>query len=210
MADAKTALMVRTRSDDETYVTFQWAEAVKECFLANGWRICDFAIDDAIRTKVEDALNEGKSSVFIFYGHGLPAEMLSQYVISVIDHNNLNLLTDHIVYAVACWTSKTLGKASEGVVRCYLGYKDRVFVWLDEPYAEHLGRCVNKGIRAMLKTPGCTIEDAKEHIIAEYNYWIDYYVLGDGASGSESFRFASILRHNRDALSLTGAKTAAL
>jgi len=212
MADSKTVLMVRTRLGvtDTTYVTFQWAEAVREYLQENGWQVCDLAADDAIRAKVEDVLNEGGSSVFIFYGHGLPKEMLGQHVISVIASDNLNLLTNQVVYVVACWTSRILGKASEGVARCYLGYKDRVFVWLNEPYAEHMGRCVNKGIRAMLKTPGCTIEDAKEHIIAEYNYWIDYYAIGDGASDPQSFRFAAKLRHNRDALSLTGIRTTTL
>lgn len=136
--------------------------------------------------------------------------MLSDKRMAGIDPDNLNLLTDQIVYAATCWTSRILGKVSEGVARCYLGYKDRVFVWIDEPYAEHMGRCVNKGIMTMLKTPGCTIESAKEHIIAEYDYWIDYYVFGDGASDLRSIRFAAVLRHNRDALSLTGDKEATL
>ncbi len=104
MQDAGRALLVRTRltESDATNVSYRWAGTVKEHFESKKWMVRDLAADDAVRTKVEEALKE------------------------------------------------------------------------------------------------------------EYNYWIDYYILGDGGAGPESFRFAAALRHNRDALTLLGDKSATL
>lgn len=63
----------------------------------------------------------------------------------------------------------------------------------------------------MLDTPDCTIEEARQHIIDEYNLWIDYFAIGIGASGLHSALFANALRSNRDSLAqVFGDKTATL
>lgn len=208
MSNSK-AMLVRTRLDpsDATQISYAWAESVKNYFQSKDWQIHELSADDAVRAKVEDALIKTGSCVFLFYGHGRPKKMKGQGVIPIIDPDNLKLLSDQICYIVACWTAQELGKEAVKFARCYLGYNNEVKVWLDEPYADHLGKCVNKGIKAMLDIQGCTIEQAEQHIIDEYNYWIDYYVIGDGASDTQSFRFAAILRHNRDALLLMGDRS---
>jgi hypothetical protein len=216
MSNSKTVLIVRTRLPredpqipDATEYSYRWAEAVKQHFEANGWRVLDLAVDDAIRAKVEDYLQPPESYVFLFYGHGWD-KMSGQDGIGVIDCANLHLLKAQKVYIVACWTAQTLGSAAAKFVRCYLGYDDEVIVWFDEPYAAHLESCVNKGILTMLDTPDCTIEQARQLIIDEYNHWIDYFKFGEGELFRWSFAFAADLRHNRDALQLFGDGTATL
>ncbi len=78
MSDSKTVILVRTKSDradDPTRASYQWAESVKACFQEKNWQMYDFAIDDAIRTKVEEGLKNIGSNVFLFYGHGQPEAM---------------------------------------------------------------------------------------------------------------------------------------
>ena len=75
MSNDKTVLLVRTRlpsPDDATQISYRWAETVKQHFEANGWRVLDLNVDDAVRAKVEDCLRSPKSYVILFYGHGRP------------------------------------------------------------------------------------------------------------------------------------------
>lgn len=202
MSDSKAAMLVRTRLDitDPTQASYQWAESVKGCFQNKGWQVYDFAVDDAIRAKVEQELKNIVSSVFLFYGHGQPDAMESQFLIPIIDSDNIYLLKNKIVYTVSCWTAKVLGTKAAEFARCYLGYKRNIEVWITEPYIVHLGKCVNKGIKSMINNPSCTIEKAREYIVDEYDYQIDYYTIGDGAFDAETALFAAHLRYNRDAL----------
>jgi len=201
MSNSKTVLLVRTRLPwpDETRISYRWAEAAKREFEVNGWQVIDLASDDAVRANVEKLLQAAESDVFLFYGHGEPDRMIGQDIMALIDLANLHLLKDQKVYVVACWTAEVLGKKAANVARCYLGYEDEIFVW-SQPYAAYLENCVNKGILAMLYIPDCTIEQARHHIIDEYNHWIDHFAVGAGVFDPFSIGFAAVLRRNRDAL----------
>ncbi len=203
MTASNKAMLVRTMlgKSDATRVSYDWAESAKKYMASKDFEVEDFARDNAVRNSIETALKNGALGLFLFYGHGEPDKMLSQAVIPVIDLDNVHLLQNKIVYVVACWTAKTLGKASEKYVRVYLGYKDEVVVWFDPPYKDHLEKCVNMGIRSMMEDADRTIGQARRRIIDEYDHWIDYYTIGDGATDSMSISFAADLRHNRDALS---------
>ena len=200
MPEARTVMLVRTRSDPATHISYRWAEAVRQHFEANGWLVLDLALENAIRSKVAEALQSSESCLFLFYGHGAPEEMVGQDGISVVNIHNVDLLKHQKVYVVACWTARRLGRKAEGIARCYLGYDREVMVWLQSPYADHLGTCVNRGILGMLNTPGFSIGEARQQVIEEYTRWIDYFATGEGALGPSAFEFAAELRHNRDAL----------
>lgn len=183
-----------------TRISYQWAEAVKKDFEANGWQVLDLAVDDAVRSNAEKLLQNSESIVFLFYGHGRSDQMLGQDKVALIDLTNLNLLKNRKAYIVACKTAKVLGRAAENISRFYLGYKECIRVYLLQPYAACLGNCINKGILAMLNTPDRTIEQARQFIVDEYNHWIDYYSVGAGAFDYFSTSFAAALRYNRDSL----------
>ena len=202
MPNPKTVLLIRTRLPlpDPTQISYRWAEAVKQHFEANGWQVFDLAMDDAVRENVEELLHSRESNVFLFYGHGLPAQMVGQDGIALINLANLHLLKNQKVYVFACWTAQILGSAAANIARYYLGYDKEVIVWFEPPYATHLENCVNKGILTMLDTPSCTIEQARQHIIDEYEHWIDHFTVGAGALDLRSVDFAADLVDNRDAL----------
>jgi hypothetical protein len=212
MSNSKTVLLVRTRlpwPDDTTQISCRWAEAVRQSFEANGWRVIDLGIDDAVRANVEKLLEAAQSSVFLFYGHGKPDRMIGQDKNALIDLDNCHILKKQKVYVVACWTAEVLGRESADIARCYLGYEREIFVG-SEAYVAYLEKCVNKGILAMLDTPCCTIERARQHIIEEYDYWIEYFTVGAGASTLSVF-FAVALLHNHGALAqVFGDRTATL
>ncbi|MBM3237437.1 hypothetical protein FJZ31_14200 [Candidatus Poribacteria bacterium] len=74
MSKDKTVLLVRTRlprqapkRPDATEYSYRWAESVKQHFEANGWRVLDLAVEDAIRENVENLLQSPESYVFLFF-----------------------------------------------------------------------------------------------------------------------------------------------
>ncbi len=209
MANGKTMILVRPRGGqpypDPTRSTYPWASLIKEQFEAQGWRVCDLGENLAVTTQVESTLQTVDSTVFVFYGHGSEDGMEGQNGEPLIHLGNVNLLKDKIVYTVACWTAKMLGKTAVPFVRCYCGYDDEVILRLDNFYLKKLGECVNVGLFEMLD--GNTIEQARQRIVAEYTHWIDYFT-GEGNMGLLSARFAANFRQNRDALRLLGDTTA--
>jgi hypothetical protein len=194
----KTAVLIRTLHPlpDPTELSHAWAEIIKQELKANNWQIIDLSADNVTASQVKSALQDTKSEVMIFYGHGSPSSMIAQNIEeAIIDLNNISLLKDKKVYVMACWTVQKLGKEAEKIADCYLGYDKEVFVWFE--YSDCFGECVNQGIVEMLKNSMCSFEEAKQHIIAKYNYWIDYFY-------DKNFALAADLRHNRDALRLLG------
>jgi hypothetical protein len=213
MSNTRTILLVRTRlknPNDATKVSFRWAESVKQEFEGKGWQVIDLALNNALRPKVEEALRESQSALFLFYGHGLQDSMKGQDGMPVINLDNRDLLKDKKVYVVACWTAKQLGPALQSIARCYLGYDNTLKVALNYPYSEHFEKCVNKGILEMLNAPNCSIKQARQHIYDEYSHWIDHFSIGAGSSGLLSTLFAASLRHNRDTLQIFGDMSARL
>ena len=68
---------------------------------------------------------------------------------------------------------------------------------------------MNKGILAMLDSPDCTIEQARQHIMDEYDHWIRYFARTEASI--PDVIYAAALRHNHDALApVFGDKTATL
>jgi len=121
MSNPKTALLVRTRLPwpNETQISYVWAEAVKQSFEENGWRLTDIAADSAVRMHIESLLQTSETTVFLFYGHGKPDRMIGQDGNTLIDLLNISLLKDRRAYVVACGTAKVLGSEAD---------KDRSFL----------------------------------------------------------------------------------
>lgn len=108
MSNPKIALLVRPclpSADDPTQASYLLAQAVKERFEENNWRVIDIAADDAIRANVEEHLQNSESVVFLFYGHGEVDRMVGQDGNALIDLSNCHMLKGQRVHVVACWTS---------------------------------------------------------------------------------------------------------
>ncbi len=209
----KTAVLIRTLHPlpDPTELSYAWADTVKQQFDANGWQLIDLAANDAIASQVNSTLQNTQGGVVMFYGHGFPSCMIGQnWEESVINLEDVTLLKNQKVYVMACWTAQQLGQEADKIARCYLGYDHEVIAWLNPPYSDHIGECVNKGILELLNTVDCTFKQARQQIMAEYDRWIDYFTHGEGATDTESVGFAADLRHNRDALRLLGDAQATL
>jgi len=211
MSNSKIALLVRTclpLPDDPTQTSYLLAQAVKERFEENNWHVIDIAADNAIRANVEKHLQNSESVVFLFYGHGEEYRMIGQDEKALIDLDNCHILKSQKVHVVACLTSEELGREVEDTVRYYLGYERRISVG-SEAYSLYSEKCLNSGIMAMLDSPDCSIEQARQHTVDEYEHWIEYFSRIE-ASMNDMF-FAADLNRNLSALAqVFGDKTATL
>lgn len=127
MSNPKIALLVRTclpSTDDSTQTSYLLAQAVKERFEENNWRVIDIAADDAIRANVEKHLQNSGSVVFLFYGHGQEDRMIGQDGNALIDLDNCHKLKNQRVHVVACWTAEELGREVENTVAIIWAMKD--------------------------------------------------------------------------------------
>ncbi len=63
MSEVKTVILIRTRhpSDSATECSYEWSEVVKQQFKTSNWQIIDLAIDNAIASRVESALQNAKN-----------------------------------------------------------------------------------------------------------------------------------------------------
>ena len=212
MPKTKIALLVRTclpSTDDSTQTSYLLAQAVKERFEENDWRVIDIAADDAIRANVEKHLQNSGSVVFLFYGHGKEDRMIGQDGNALIDLDNCHILKNQRVHVAACWTAEELGREVENTVRYYLGYERWISIG-SETYALYSEKCLNRGIMAMLDSPDCSIEQARQHTVGEYEHWIEPFSLGTEASINDII-FAAELNHNLGALArVLGDKNATL
>lgn len=105
MSDMKTAVLIRTRhpSDPATECSYEWSEAVKQQLEIIGKSLIQ---QYAITSQVESTLQNAKSDVVIFYGHGLPDCMMGQNEKAVINLDNVTLLKNQKNYVVACLTAQ--------------------------------------------------------------------------------------------------------
>ncbi|OQX08792.1 MAG: hypothetical protein BWK80_47725 [Desulfobacteraceae bacterium IS3] len=198
MGKDKTVILVRTRQDEQTVFSYDWAEAIKQAFLEQGWMVQDCSEAKALRAKVEKSLTES-GTVFMFYGHGLPDRLIGQNNQPVCDLSNSSLFKDYAVYVMACHSAKILGPAMiKDGASCYFGYADEIMI--DFQHSDDIGICINSGLLEWIKNPQFSAVQIRHIIFAKYNQWIDFH----SDIGGQHALFAADLRHNRDALKLLG------
>jgi hypothetical protein len=196
----KILVLVRTQLDAATKISYAWAEIIKNTFQNNNWLVLELSGDDAVRSKVENLLEDHGDIVFAFYGHGSPNELFGQDRTSIVNIGNFHLLSRKTVYAVACHSAKELGLRSSRFSCSYLGYEDALRISLFDSHRGSLGECVNRGLLAMSNGEECTIDEAHKLILDEYNYWIAHFTRLGGVINR--LVAITILSHNRDCLRL--------
>nr|VFJ59672.1 MAG: hypothetical protein BECKFW1821A_GA0114235_10939 [Candidatus Kentron sp. FW] len=217
MSMKKQVILVRTRPKDDniTAHTHAWSEGVRQLFQESGWTVTDCSMEKATRESVEAALQAQPGSLFVFYGHGQVDHLEGQDNDAVCDLKNADLLGKRRVYVMARHSVTELGEAAveKHDALVYLGYAGFVHGhWGNRKDKEYggamyaLGECVNSGLRAWLGKPASTAEEIKRKMKKAYEYWIDYYMEIDDIDYLVATRFASVLRHNREALDVLGNK----
>jgi hypothetical protein len=123
-------VVVRPKFDPATTVLFEWTRNFMLDYKNKGYNdeIKDFAEGAANTQNVVaylGSLTDRSDTLFIHFDHGVFDKLFGQDKSVIVDKRSAAILKDLVVYAFACESARTLGKAAvEAGARCYIGYKD--------------------------------------------------------------------------------------
>nr|NIM45686.1 hypothetical protein [Nitrososphaeria archaeon] len=122
--------------DSVTEYSSRWNGEIMDYIREKGVSIESLLKDDAVRSKVEAALQEHPGEAFVFYDHGDKDCLVGNDRTPVIDLRNVGLLRDRIVYTLACLSAKILGyEAHRRGCKTYWGYTE-VFAFTSDALDE--------------------------------------------------------------------------
>ena len=144
-------LVIRPRFDLVTSISFEWCGEVVGWLRDAGFGVIDLAEGDAVRGRVEAAVEEYDPSLVVFYDHGDENGLLQQggrgYV---VDKRNDHILSGREVFTLACSWGRDGGihawRKGAKAVWCYID----VFAFTSEALDE-FRRFANSGLRFRLE-----------------------------------------------------------
>ena len=148
--------MIRTNYDDATRISYEWSNQIKLALFKSGLPYTDCIGDGATRNFVEKQMTMHDIKTVLFYGHGEPDgwQLTGQDRFAIFDHTNIHLLKDKLIYAVACYSGKNLGRLTTSTgTGCFIGYEGEFrfsSISKDDTMA-----CANSGVLKMISN-GCT------------------------------------------------------
>lgn len=204
-------LLCRPLYDDGTKIAHSWAEEVRAFVEDSASHVCDdLSGATATRSNTEAKLREAVDCM-VFYGHGTDDSLLPQDGLSggsaVLDDSNAHLLSEKIVYAVACYSSKVLGpRAIKQGVAAYIGYRECFYLVATGTLGDWFKRTANAVILHLMDSSQAAVScgEAVAHARGVYDDAYDYYKRGDGTNDPDRPIALSYLLWNRDSLTLSG------
>jgi hypothetical protein len=141
-------------NDPAAEITVEWVVHLEE-FLRNlddeNIVVVPFFRSEAVRANVEAALKEdkGNKGIFVFIDHGEKDKLPGSDDQALIDTENIHLLKNKLIYAVACKSASSLGhEALKNNIASYIGFIDRFHIM---PTASNTyGHCFLSGIKAII------------------------------------------------------------
>jgi hypothetical protein len=200
-------LIIRTRHNPATLKSFDWLDDVIINLSKTNFSFEEVSGQRAIRANIEETLKRNKNQKFfiIFYGLGTKdgTGLIGNDNAIALDDLNCGLLSNDIIYTVACKSAIKLGPASvQKGADCYFGYTDKVWcVCNTHPIFKDINNAlkesVNSGIYAMLFR-SLTSGEAEQEIVFEYKKQYNNIALKGHPIE------ASFLLTNTDCLKLCG------
>lgn len=146
--------MVAPQLDDDpgTEITVKWAIQLKESMSdLDKIQLIPFFGKKAVRAQVEPALKKDMENkgIFAFIDHGERDKLIGADDKALIDNENIGLLKNKFIYAVACKSASNLGrKALKSNVAGYIGFTESFHI---VPTASNtFGHCFLSGLRAII------------------------------------------------------------
>jgi len=154
--------------------TLQWANELMER-LKNIQHINLIPVfkDNAVRHTIEILLKQHiyHSGIFIFIDNATKTELMGSDNKSLIDENNISLLKNKFIYAVAPYSSSTLGRtALNAGVSCYMGFNDSLRI--PDNAWKIFGAILLKGLISI-------IEENRSAISVKERFELETYKLQD-------------------------------
>ncbi|MDM8536881.1 toll/interleukin-1 receptor domain-containing protein [Desulfobacterales bacterium HSG17] len=192
--------------DLATEYTISWARQLNDSVQKmNNVELISVLGQDAVRTNVEVELKKdcGNSGLLVFIDHGERDSFLGADDKPVIDENNIDLLNNKFIYAIACRTVSGLGHRaiSKGAVG-YMGFNNDFHIITTAP--DTFGKCFLSGLMAILENNRSPFE-AREQIELMINSITNR--LRTHFKKSNDGRLAMVitaLRHNLDCMVCLG------
>lgn len=126
MSSILVGILIRPRFDAATEISHEWAKQIWDWCVQANIQMLDLAEGDAVRSKVEQAIQERDPEIVVFYDHGDEKRLIGQDQEAVIDLGNCSLVAGRKIYTMACLSAKELGKSCHGLGSTYWGYVDLV------------------------------------------------------------------------------------
>ncbi len=126
---------------------------------------------DVSREAVEKALkpHHRQPGLFCFIDHGMYGRLLDSGDGPMIDQENIQLLENKFIYAIACKSARDLGpRAVAAGARGFLGFTRLVYIGLFEDVPRITGKCLMSGFIRMMRN-GCTAVEAMRAITERTN-----------------------------------------
>lgn len=160
-----------------TRITYDWAEDIVQSMQAGGLDVIDLGYE-VTREKVENALAHPKVDTFIHYGHGVNEGLLGSDNETILDVDNLSLLTDKIVISINCESADNFGAdCIASGAKTYLGYAEKVYIRFNNKKQSYIGfKEANNAWNTMrLDGEWVTAGEAFNQIGDVYKGWIEVY-----------------------------------
>lgn len=148
-----------------------------------GFEVYTLEREDATREKLEGFLmkraEEGKPNLnlLIYLGHGLKGSLQGQdgVDVSLLDEDNIGMLSGSVVVAIACYSGSGLGRISISKgLRDYTGWKGLLF--LPEVMLDTRG-FQGDFMQSFLMIPLCLAKGyTMEHAVREYKKLVQHYI----------------------------------
>jgi len=187
-------ILVAPRFDDVTEYSYKWAERLREQ-IGSRMETLPLILGDAVRSEVEEALEQDVEAMLIHYDHGDEDRLIGQDGKPVVDLGNVSLLRGREAYNMNCLSGKILGKdAYRKGCLAYWGYVEVVTFTSDAE--EDFCEAFNYGLLVRLegKTWKECLDAAKERMTE---------IVDDLVKRGNTLA-AMCLREDRDALHCWG------
>jgi len=207
------AVCIRPDFEPATLMGNLFFKHVVDEWAGRGMEITDLNGDDAVRSKVLEALGAADAIFVTGVGHGNKSKYTGQNYDEIFWTCNCRELAARIVFLLSCVTAAELGPdaVNNKGCTCYIGYSE-TFGWIYSPPAgDPLVDPVAKGfyepvlelIRKLMD--GASTGDAFRASIDVWNRWIDYWSRSTDPNAPLILQW---LIHDRDYQRLIGDETA--
>ena len=165
----------RLENDLATELTIQWANEFKEkmSISSHNFDMLCLLGKDAIRPNIENLLKQHihQTGLFVFIDHGENDQLIGSDGRSIIDLDNIGLLNNKFIYAIACRSGAELGYAAlnSGAVG-YMGFNNDFHIITSA--TKTFCQCFLSGVMALLQENKSPLE-ARERVKIEVGGVID-------------------------------------
>lgn len=200
-SEVKKLLLIRPKVPGDKYTelgSYNWAGAIKQKAVDEGWRVKDLGINKATCECIEKELNKFNPSLVIHYDHGLPFTLFGQKndeFEPVINEANVGQAAGMLISTVSCLSASGLGPAAiRKGVKSYIGYTD--YFMFDTNRVAEFGAAANAANFALLE--GKTSQEAFHIGWQSFDNLITRMIeIGDETA-------AHAATHDRDCIKLLG------